>query len=356
MKAMQGLKAEVLRGCWYVAATASSLKRGKMIAKTMLGEPVVLVRGEDGKAFALRNLCPHRGIPLSYGTVEGASVRCCYHGWRFDRTGSCVEIPSLREGQQMDLGKIGCGAYPAIEQYGLIWVYFSAGGEAPEEGPMPDVDIFPHVRKETRPAAAIMQEFDCSVDHAAFGLMDPTHAAYVHTSWWFKKDARKLRPKEKSFEPAPFGWRMVRHRLPPQNLVYKLLGDEVTTEISYRLPAYRIEDVAGSKHSVVADHRADADRRRAHRGLPVLLFDDGAGALRASARRISDERLSRTGPGRRRAAARGPRLGAEADDDQRRRHAGPLVGAHQVRMAGRAQGQDRAFVNPLKPQTLRWRS
>ena len=52
------------------------------------------------------------------------------------------------------------------------------------------------------------------------------HAAYIHTSWWFKKDGRKLRPKEKSFEPSPLGWRMVRHKLPPQNLVYKLLGKE----------------------------------------------------------------------------------------------------------------------------------
>jgi len=155
MKAMQGLKADLLRGCWYVATTGSALKRGRMIAKTMLGEPVVVVRGEDGKVFALRNLCPHRGIPLSYGMVEGASVRCCYHGWRFDAKGACVEIPSLREGQQMDIGKIGCGAYPCVEQYGLVWVYFAADGEKPKDGPMPDVDIFPHIDKTMPPAAAI---------------------------------------------------------------------------------------------------------------------------------------------------------------------------------------------------------
>ena len=83
------------------------------------------------------------------------------------------------------------------------------------------------------PAAAIMLPFPCSTDHAAFGLMDPTHAAFVHTSWWFKKEATRLRPKEKQFEPIELGWRMVRHQLPPQNLVYKLLGSHVETEISY---------------------------------------------------------------------------------------------------------------------------
>jgi hypothetical protein len=46
--------------------------------------------------------------------------------------------------------------------------------------------------------------------------MDPTHAAFVHTSWWFKKEATKLRPKEKHFEPIKLGWRMVRHPVCPK--------------------------------------------------------------------------------------------------------------------------------------------
>src|SRR5437588_44430 len=94
--------------------------------------------------------------------------------------------------------------------------------------------------------AAIMLPFPCSTDHAAFGLMDPTHAAFVHTSWWFKHHATKLRPKQKEFEPIELGWRMVRHELPPQNLAYKLLGRDVETEISYKLPGLRIEEVHGS--------------------------------------------------------------------------------------------------------------
>src|SRR5262249_38511614 len=61
---------------------------------------------------------------------------------------------------------------------------------------------------EAAPAAAIMLPFPCSTDHAAFGLMDPTHAGFVHTSWWFKHQPTKLRPKEKQFEPIELGWRM----------------------------------------------------------------------------------------------------------------------------------------------------
>ena len=97
-----------------------------------------------------------------------------------------------------------------------------------------------------------MLPFPCSTDHAAFGLMDPTHAAYVHTSWWFKRQAAKLRPKEKTFEPSELGWKMVPPRHPaaePRST--KLLGKNVTTEISYRLPGLRIEEIRGDKHSVV---------------------------------------------------------------------------------------------------------
>lgn len=355
MKAMQGLKAELLRGCWYVATTGSALKPGRMVAKTLLGEPVVIVRGENGQVFALRNLCPHRGIPLSYGMVEGASVRCCYHGWRFDAKGTCVEIPSLREGQEVDLSKIGCGAYPCIERFGLIWVYFAAHGEKPKDGPMPDVEIFPHIPADMAPAAAIMQEFDCSIDHAAFGLMDPTHAAYIHTSWWFKKDGRKLRPKEKSFEPSPLGWRMVRHKLPPQNLVYKLLGKDVSTEIAYRLPGYRIEDVKGSKHSVVAVTALtpiDGERTEVYQ-----FFYSTMGFVRFARPLVEylmgvflgQDRLAVVR--QREGLVWEPKLMMINDADTQARWWARIKAEWQE-----AAAEKRAFKNPLKPQTLRWRS
>ena len=101
------------------------------------------------------------------------------------------------------------------------------------------------------PAAAIMMPFPCSTDHAAFGLMDPTHAAYVHTSWWFKHQARKLRPKEKPFEPSELGWRMVRHRSRRRTSSTSCSGSNVATEITYRLPGLRIEEVRGDQHAVV---------------------------------------------------------------------------------------------------------
>jgi phenylpropionate dioxygenase-like ring-hydroxylating dioxygenase large terminal subunit len=248
---VQGLKAELLRGLWYVAMPGGNVRPGRTVSVPMLGEPVLIGRGKDGKVFTVRDICPHRGIPLRYGKFDGETIECAYHGWRFGRDGGCVAIPSLREGQQADLTKIRTKSYPCVERQGLIWVYFARGDEAPR-GSETEPPRLPVFADDVGPSLAIKMHFACSTDHAAFGLMDPTHAAYVHTSWWFKRKARTLRPKEKAFEPSELGWKMVRHDLPPQNLVYKLLGKNVSTEITYRLPGLRIEEVRGDKHAVVA--------------------------------------------------------------------------------------------------------
>ena len=244
---MQGLTAELMRGHWYLALVGVDLKPGAMTAKTLLGEPMVIGRRANGSVFALRDVCPHRGIPLRYGKMIGDDVECCYHGWRFNGEGVCTLIPSLTEDQTVDITKIRCGAYPCREQQGLIWVFMGEPGVDGDPGEPPAMPYF-----EGAPNGHVAMEFDCSCDHAAFGLMDPTHAAFVHTSWWFKKDATKLRHKEKHFEPAELGWRMKRHKIPSQNIAYRPLGKNIETEITYRLPGLRIEEIVSDSNKVVS--------------------------------------------------------------------------------------------------------
>jgi phenylpropionate dioxygenase-like ring-hydroxylating dioxygenase large terminal subunit len=95
-----------------------------MRREMLLGEPVLLGRMHDGQAFAMRDICPHRGVPLSAGRILSENtVECPYHGWRFRRDGVCSAIPSLVEGQELDPEKIRVRSYPVREQDGLIWVY-----------------------------------------------------------------------------------------------------------------------------------------------------------------------------------------------------------------------------------------
>ena len=115
---------QFLRDLWYMPALASSLRPGDMRREMLLGEPLVLGRLKDGALFALRDICPHRGVPLSAGRImpEG-SVECPYHGWRFKRDGQCSKIPSLTGEESLDIEKIRVRSYPVRERDGLIWVY-----------------------------------------------------------------------------------------------------------------------------------------------------------------------------------------------------------------------------------------
>lgn len=250
-----------LEDFWYLALPGRALKPGRTLAKTLFGEALLFGRTAAGAVFALRDLCPHRGIPLRFGGFDGEAVTCRYHGWRFGPDGRCREIPSLAPGQDFGCGRIKVQAYTVRESQGLVWIW--RGREAPAEPP----PLMPGFAPDARVAVHLSQVFPCNGDHAIYGLMDPTHAAFIHTSWWWKQDASKLRQKTKHFEPAPLGWRMKRHRIPRENRMYRLVGREVSTEIAYRLPGLRIEQVESEKHNLVgltAVTPLAADRSEVH--------------------------------------------------------------------------------------------
>src|SRR6267143_4942982 len=86
-----------LRNLWYFALPGDKLKKGRLQAKELLGERIVLGRDSSGNPFALRDNCPHRGMPLSEGKFDGRAIQCCYHGWQFDCSGTCQKIPALAD-------------------------------------------------------------------------------------------------------------------------------------------------------------------------------------------------------------------------------------------------------------------
>lgn len=114
-----------MRDHWYVAAESSELK-GKPLARMIDGEPLVLFRDQAGHAAALRDRCSHRNVQLSRGQVKEGCVACPYHGWRFDASGSCVQVPALHADDPLPK-KAAVPSYPVIEQQGYIWVYLGEG-------------------------------------------------------------------------------------------------------------------------------------------------------------------------------------------------------------------------------------
>src|ERR1700733_15020774 len=80
---------------WYPIAWSRELRPGRMLARRYAGDPVAVVRGQDGKLFALENRCAHRQVPLTHGVVRGCTVKCGYHGWAYNADGDCIDVPYL---------------------------------------------------------------------------------------------------------------------------------------------------------------------------------------------------------------------------------------------------------------------
>jgi len=234
---------------WYPAARSVEI-RGRELVKAMLLEvPLVLGRTDRGAAFAFRDACPHRGIPLSYGRFDGKSVECSYHGWKFDGcSGQCVEIPSLTRQDKLKVERIFAGHYPCEEHDGYIWVYMS--GASPRS-----TDTVPAAPKlatfsERYRITHLACDLPSHVDQGIIGLMDPAHGPFVHQSW-FWRSKKSIHEKAKQFEPIPLGFRMSTHspstNSAPYQLLKKMTGAPVTTTIDFILPNMRTEEIRSGK-------------------------------------------------------------------------------------------------------------
>ena len=89
---------ELLRRYWQPVALTRELRDGESLPVHIMGEKLVLFRGEDGKPALLGQTSPHRCTDLSYGRIEDGRLRCLYHGWLFNAAGRCVEQPAEPEG------------------------------------------------------------------------------------------------------------------------------------------------------------------------------------------------------------------------------------------------------------------
>jgi len=246
---------------WYPAVRSTEIRGQKLVTAMLLEVPLVLGRTSEGKVFAMRDSCPHRGIPLSYGRLDGKVVECCYHGWRFDAcSGQCVEIPSLSSQDKLKVERIFAGHYPCEERDGYVWVYMSSRGRIAINSPgdRQAVDNSPGTRlPETIPAAPgltvfsdkykvthLSCELPSHIDHGIIGLMDPAHGPFVHQSWFWRKRG-SIHEKAKQFEPIPNGFRMSPHspstNSAPYQLLKRITGEPVTTTIDFVLPNIRTE-------------------------------------------------------------------------------------------------------------------
>jgi phenylpropionate dioxygenase-like ring-hydroxylating dioxygenase large terminal subunit len=163
-----------LRNSWYVAAWDREVTRG-LLARTLLGEPVVLFRKGNGEAVALEDRCCHRHLPLSMGRLEGDELRCGYHGLKFEASGRCVEIP----GQASIPPQARVRAFPLVEKYNWLWIWMGEPERA-DPAQIPNWWWADHPQWAfTRPDRVHLK---CNYQLIADNVLDVTHLAYVHAS------------------------------------------------------------------------------------------------------------------------------------------------------------------------------
>lgn len=120
---------------WYVAAFTEEISR-HLLPRMLLGKRIVFYRTENGEAVALEDRCAHRSYPLSAGTLEGNTIVCGYHGFRYDSVGNCVNVPSLKACPK----SIGVKRYPLIEIGPIVWIWMGDPEKA-SKSKIPDVSF-----------------------------------------------------------------------------------------------------------------------------------------------------------------------------------------------------------------------
>ena len=161
-----------LNNAWYVAGFQHELDGNKVLARTFLGTPVVMMRHSDGRVAALEDKCPHRLMPLSAGKRVGDELQCGYHGMQFAITGLCTLAP----GQTHIPSQACVRAFPLVQRHGLLWIWMGK----PE---LAQADLVPDIRWNNHPEWTpsrgyhyLEANFQLSVDN----LMDLGHESWVH--------------------------------------------------------------------------------------------------------------------------------------------------------------------------------
>ena len=110
-----------LAAAWYPVAWSHEVPDDRPFGVELLGEHWVLAR-LDGELVAFVDRCPHRLLPLSAGELCGSTLQCAYHGWRFDRTGTVVDVPTHRDGTPIPGRARVVTPAGLVEQYGAVWL------------------------------------------------------------------------------------------------------------------------------------------------------------------------------------------------------------------------------------------
>ena len=167
---------ELMRRYWHPVAAVAELDAHPVKAVKLLGESLVLYRDLQGRLGLIGDTCPHRRISLAYGITETEGLRCPYHGWMFDQTGQCVEMPAEPADSTFPC-RVKIDGYPVEELGGLIFAYL--GPEPVPLVPRWDLLVMDGIWRDIG-----VTEIPCNWLQCMENSLDPVHTEWLHGRYY----------------------------------------------------------------------------------------------------------------------------------------------------------------------------
>ncbi len=208
---------EYFRRFWLPALLASEVPTPDCppVRIRLLGEDLVAFRDTQGRVGLMEEFCPHRRSSLFWGRNEECGLRCVYHGWKFDVTGACVDMPNEPPEYGFE-NKIRIAAYPTREYGGLIWAYLGPPDKTPQ---LPKLE-FARVPDSHRYVSKRLQETNYL--QAVEGLLDKAPRFTVK-----KTDYGLVIAVRRNAEEDTYYWRMTQFLLPSYTIIPYQKGNSI---------------------------------------------------------------------------------------------------------------------------------
>ncbi len=168
---------DLFRRYWIPALLAEELPEDGCppVRVKLLSERMVAVRDSAGRYGLLDEFCAHRGASLWFGNNEDGGLRCAYHGWKYDVTGACLEVPSEPENSSF-CKKVKLTAYPLVKIGDVLWTYM---GDPADQPPLPEFE-WCLVPPEQTYTSKRWQESNWL--QALEGGIDSSHVSWLHSA------------------------------------------------------------------------------------------------------------------------------------------------------------------------------
>ncbi|MBF2051761.1 MAG: aromatic ring-hydroxylating dioxygenase subunit alpha [Elainella sp. C42_A2020_010] len=186
----------VLKRFWYPVVPIANLSANLPFSFQLLGQNIVIWIDKNGNPAAATDRCCHRSAQLSAGVVIDGCLQCPYHGWSFDRQGTCVSVPQLQPDQAIP-ASYRIQSYPCSERYGYIWVCL-------DPQPLLPIPYIPEAEASNyRLIPQFYEPWDCGGLRLMENSFDNAHFSFVHAASF--GDTQQPIPAVSQLTPLEYG-------------------------------------------------------------------------------------------------------------------------------------------------------